>query len=110
MNFEAAVRAREGQRQFDGFSAEQQQIFSAGVEAFSAASAVALVANYDFRRHRRVLDVAGGTGSFLILILRRYPGLHATLFELPDACAIARQRPPPHRLGLAGLEEKFSRH
>jgi len=92
MNLEAAVRAGEGHRQFGGFSAEQQQIFSAGVEAFSAASAVALAATYDFGRHRRVLDVAGGTGSFLIPILRRYPGLQAALFELPGACAIARQR------------------
>jgi hypothetical protein len=90
MNLEAAVRAGEGQRQFGGFSAEQQQIFSAGVEAFSAASVVALAANYDFGRHRRVLDVAGGTGSFLIPILRRYPALQATLFELPGACAVAR--------------------
>jgi len=92
MNLEAAVRAGEGQRQFGGFSAEQQQIFSAGVGASSAASAVALAANYDFGQHRRVLDIAGGTGSFLIPILRRYPALQATLFELPGACAVARQR------------------
>ena len=92
MNLEAAVRAGEGQRQFGSFSAEQQEIFSAGVEASSAASAVALAANYDFGRHRRVLDIAGGTGSFLIPILRRYPALQATLFELPGACAVARQR------------------
>ena len=92
MNLEAAVRAGEGQRQFGGFSAEQQQIFSAGVEAFTAASAAVLAANYDFGRHRRVLDVGGGTGSFLIPILRRYPVLQATLFELPGACAVARQR------------------
>jgi SAM-dependent methyltransferase len=92
MNLEAAVRAGEGQRQFGGSTSEQQQIFSAGVEAFSAASAAALAANYDFGRHRRVLDVAGGTGSFLIPILQRYPALQATLFELPGACAVARQR------------------
>jgi hypothetical protein len=92
MNLEAAVRAGEGQRQFGCFSAEQQQIFSAGVEAFSAGSAAALAANYDFGRHRRILDVAGGTGSFLIPILRRYPALQATLFELPGACSVARQR------------------
>src|SRR5215831_16648348 len=91
-NLEAAVRAGEGQRQFGGFSAEQQQLFSAGVEAFTHASAAALAANYDFGRHRRVLDVGGGTGSFLIPILRRYSALQATLFELPGACAVARQR------------------
>lgn len=92
MNLEAAVRAGGGHRQFGGFSVEQQQIFSAGVEAFSASTAAALAAVYDFSRHRRVLDVGGGTGSFLIPILRRYPALQATLFELPGACAVAHQR------------------
>jgi SAM-dependent methyltransferase len=97
-NLEAAVRAGEGARQFGGFSDEQQQIFSAGVEAFTAGAAAALAAKYDFSRHHRVLDVGGGTGSFLIPILRRHPALQGTLFELPGACAVARQR-------LAGVPE-----
>jgi hypothetical protein len=91
-NLENAVRAGEGQRQFHGFSDEQQQIFSAGVEAFSAGAAAALAVNYDFGQHRRVLDVGGGTGSFLLPILRRHPALQGTLFELPGACAVARLR------------------
>ena len=92
MNFDNAVRAGEGQRQFSRFSEEEQQIFSAGVEAFSSGAATALAESYDFGHHRRVLDVGGGTGSFLISILRRYTGLQGTLFELPGACAVARQR------------------
>lgn len=91
-DLEAAVRAGEGQRQFGRFTEEEQQIFSAGVEAFSAGAAAALSASYDFGRHRRVLDVAGGTGSFLLPILRNHRLLTATLFELPGACAVARQR------------------
>ena len=92
LNFETAVRAGEGQRQFEHFTDERQKIFSTGVEALSASAAVALAANYDFDRHRRVLDVGGGTGSFLIAILRRFPAVQGTLFELPGACAVARQR------------------
>jgi hypothetical protein len=92
LNFETTVRAGEGQRQFELFTDAQQQIFSAGVEAFSAGSAAALAASYDFNQHHRVLDVGGGTGSFLIAILRRFPALQGTLFELPGACAVARQR------------------
>jgi hypothetical protein len=38
-NFESTVRAGEGQRQFSRFSDEEQQIFSAGVEAISAGAA-----------------------------------------------------------------------
>jgi hypothetical protein len=97
-NLEDAVRAGEGRTQFHRFSEEQQQIFSAGVEAFSAGAAAALAAAYDFGEHRRILDIGGGTGSFLIPILQRHPALRGTLFELAGACAVARQR-------LAGVPE-----
>src|SRR5262249_43513579 len=104
MNLETAVRGGEGQRQFHRFSDEQQQIFSAGVEAFTAGTAAALAANYAFNRHRRGLDLGGGTGSFLIPILRRHPALLATLFELSGTCAVARQRlarePDGARVGI----------
>jgi hypothetical protein len=89
---EDAVRAGAGQAKFGEFSAEEQQIFSAGVEAFSAATAASLAANYDFSRHRRLLDIGGGTGSFLLAVLRRHPALRGTLFELPGACEVARRR------------------
>jgi SAM-dependent methyltransferase len=86
-----AVRSGQGQAQFGKFDREQQQVFSAGVEALTAGVAAALATNYDFSRHRRLLDVGGGTGSFLLAALRRWPALHGTLYELPGACAVARQ-------------------
>jgi hypothetical protein len=70
---------------------EQQKIFSEGVEAFTAGPAHILAADYDFGRHRRLLDVAGGTGSFLVAILSANPGLEGTLFELPAVAAIAER-------------------
>jgi SAM-dependent methyltransferase len=87
-----AVRSGEGQAQFGKFDREQQQIFSGGVEALTAPVAASLAAAYDFSGHKRLLDVGGGTGSFLLAVLRRYPALRGTLFELPGACAVARQR------------------
>ena len=87
-----AVRSGEGQAQFGKFDREQQQIFSGGVEALTAPEAASLAAAYDFSGHKRLLDVGGGTGSFLLAVLRRYPALRGTLFELPGACAVARQR------------------
>jgi hypothetical protein len=89
---EDAVRAGEGQSKFGQFSTEEQLIFSAGVEAFSAATAAALAANYDFSQHHRLLDIGGGTGSFLLAILRQHAALRGTLFELPGACEVARRR------------------
>jgi hypothetical protein len=87
-----AVRTGSGQAQFGKFDKRQQEIFSAGVESFSGPGAAALAANYDFSRHRRVLDVAGGTGSFLVAVLKRHAHLRGTLFELPGPCAVARQK------------------
>jgi ubiquinone/menaquinone biosynthesis C-methylase UbiE len=92
LKLENAVRTGEGQSHFQGFSDDEQRIFSLGVESFSAPAAASLAESYDFGRHHRVLDVAGGTGSFLIAALRRHPALSGTLFELPGACAVARQR------------------
>ena len=87
-----AVRTGEGQAQFGGFSEEEQRIFSTGVESFTAPMAAALATAYEFGRHRRVLDVGGGTGSFLLAVLRRHSALEGTLFELAGASAVARHR------------------
>jgi ubiquinone/menaquinone biosynthesis C-methylase UbiE len=87
-----AVRTDQGQPRFGKFTREQQQIFSDGVEAVTTSAAMAVAASYDFGRHRSILDVAGGTGSFLVHVLRRNSSLKGTLFELPGACAIARQK------------------
>jgi hypothetical protein len=90
LKFEEAIRT--DQRilgEFD-FTEHEQEIFSKGVEAASAGDAQALAAGYDFSQHARLLDLGGGTGSFLIAVLGRHPHLKATLFELPAA---ARSHP-----------------
>jgi len=71
---------------------EQERIFAEGVEAITAGTAQALATTYNFSRHHRVLDLGGGTGSFLAAALRQYRGLDATLFETPAVASIARQR------------------
>jgi SAM-dependent methyltransferase len=90
--FAEAIRTDQGQPQFSKFTSHQQQMFSAAVEVFSAFGAAALAGSYDFGRHHRLLDIAGGTGSFLIAVLQHHNAVKGTLFELPGACAVARQR------------------
>jgi ubiquinone/menaquinone biosynthesis C-methylase UbiE len=90
--FAEAVRTDQRQPKFGKFTQQQQQVFSAGVEVFSAPGAAALATSYDFGRHHSVLDVAGGTGSFLVAVLRRHNTLKGTLFELPGASSVARQK------------------
>jgi SAM-dependent methyltransferase len=72
---------------------------SEGVEAITAGTAQVLPTRYDFSRHRRVLDLGGGTGSFLMAVLRRHPDLACTLFESPSVAAVARHRLAADSLG-----------
>ncbi|HKZ77890.1 MAG TPA: methyltransferase [Pyrinomonadaceae bacterium] len=90
MRLEEAIRT--DQTTFEGFTEEQQQLYSDGVEAITSGTAQALATAYDFSQHRRVLDLGGGTGSFLVAVLNRYSGLEGTLYELPPVAEIARQR------------------
>jgi len=69
----------------------QQRVFSAGVQALTAGAARSLAGGYDFGRHHQVLDVGGGTGSFLVAMLSAHPQLEGILFELPAVAVVARQ-------------------
>jgi len=61
---------------------------------------------YPMRRHRRVLDLGGGDGTFLLAALDRWPHLQAVSFDLPAVVEAARERlarrPPERRLELVG--------
>ena len=59
-----------------------------------------LADDYDWTTVRQVADVGGGTGSLLAEVLRRHPGLHGMLVDLPETAARARQHLA--RLGLGG--------
>ncbi len=89
MHLEASIRT--GQAAAGHLSEELVKIFSEGVEAITAGTAMALATTYDFSQHQRVLDLGGGTGSFLLAVLRNYSHLETTLFEQPDVAAVARQ-------------------
>ena len=74
------------------FTAEEQRLYTEGVEAITAGTARALAMTYDCTPHRRLLDLGGGTGSFLAALLHRYPALEGTFYDLPAVAALARQR------------------
>jgi len=58
---------------------------------------------YSLARHRCLLDVGGGDGSFLIQAAQSAPRLQLGLFDLPEVAEIAR-----HRLAGAGLAQRAS--
>lgn len=69
---------------------EDRRIFSEGVEALTAPTARALAGAVDWSGTDRLLDVGGGTGSFLRAILSNDESMEGTLFELPPVAKIAQ--------------------
>jgi hypothetical protein len=71
---------------------EDTRIFADGVEAITGGAAHALAAQPEIARARRLLDVAGGTGSFLAAAIAEHPSLEGTLVELPEVATVARDK------------------
>jgi demethylspheroidene O-methyltransferase len=57
---------------------------------------------YSFARHRRLLDLGGGDGSFLIAAAQQASGLQLELFDLPQVVEIARDK-----ISAAGLGRRI---
>ena len=79
--------------------AESVRAYSALMAATQPTVAADIFKAYPLRRHRRLMDVGGGSGAFLSLAGAHAPKLHLTLFDLP---AVTEQARP--RLGCAGLD------
>lgn len=60
---------------------------------------------YDFRRHRRVLDVGGGDGTFLRALARRHAEVQLMLFDLPGVISSAAAR-----FAAEGMQPRVSLH
>lgn len=80
----------------EGHSASDDHAATAAYSALMAASQAMVAAQvldaYPFSRHRRLLDVGGGDGTFLRAVAARTPGLELALFDLPPVAALADER------------------
>lgn len=63
---------------------------------------------YPLRRHRRLMDVGGGTGGFAIAAARRTPDLDAVTVDLPAVADLAARRVEaegaPDRVTAVGID------
>jgi SAM-dependent methyltransferase len=84
-------------------SPDLQRVASEGVEAVLAGPAHALPAAFDFGRHRRLLDIGGGTGSWSIAIARHYHHIQAAVLDVPATAELARSK-----VAAAGLDSRIS--
>ncbi len=59
---------------------------------------------HDFGAYRRVLDVGGNSGEFLLQLCRRHPALEGTVLDLPLVCEIGMEHllaePEYRRIGF----------
>jgi hypothetical protein len=71
-------------------SIEQAREIAARMHSHSLPAAIAAARNYDFEGIRRVVDVGGGSGCFMIAMAQAHPHLHCTVMELPTMCEVAQ--------------------
>jgi hypothetical protein len=65
--------------------------FVRGQHAGSLGPAALLARSHDFSGCSRLLDLGGGSGAFAIEAVKRYPGLSAVVFDLPQVVAVSEK-------------------
>jgi acetylserotonin O-methyltransferase len=63
--------------------------FLMGMQGQGLISSPAVVAAFDLHRFHRLVDLGGGTGHLSIAACRRYPELHAVVFDMPGTQNLA---------------------
>jgi demethylspheroidene O-methyltransferase len=75
--------------------------------------AVDILDAYPLQRHRCLLDIGGGDGSFAMSAVSRAPQLRAIVVDLPEVVALAQQRIDAGglagRIAVAGLDARVDR-
>jgi hypothetical protein len=91
---EGTPRVTGSGRAADGWAAGEIQIgqardIAASMHSHSLPAAIGAARSYDFAGIRRILDVGGGSGCFMIAFAQAHPDLTATIMELRSMCDIA---------------------
>lgn len=96
-----AFRTRQGVRPV--LDQAQTEAYESTVALVTAETAADLARTYDFGRHRRLLDVGGGYGTFVRPLLTAYGDLTATLIDLPEVARAVTEQAIP-RLTAIGAD------
>lgn len=101
----AALKLR-GMPYFDYLDTDPElaDAFNDAMTATSSLTTYASLSAYDFTRFRRIVDVGGGHGALLSMILRRAPQAQGVLYDLPSVVEGAETT-----LKAAGVADRCSR-
>jgi O-methyltransferase domain/Dimerisation domain len=80
---------------------EEAWIFNEAMAEMTRQAGNATVAAYDFNRFKTIVDVGGGNGALLSVVLSRCPGLNGTIFDIPSGTSDASEA-----LTTAGLSNR----
>jgi hypothetical protein len=72
---------------------DQNAIFNQAMQAKAHADVAAVLAGYDFAGHRRIADIAGGSGHLVAAVLAAHEDLTGVLFELPHVAETVTPTP-----------------
>ena len=84
---------------FAAMSAEEVARFFTGQHPYALLGGWKFAEAVDLGGHRHVLDVGGGSGGLSIALCQRWPGLRATVVELPSVVPVAERH--VREVGLA---------
>lgn len=82
----------------DALGSDRTSPYSALMSASQPLVSDEVLDAYSLKKHRCLLDVGGGEGTFLFAVAKRAPHLQLMLFDLPAVAERARQRFSAHGL------------
>lgn len=82
-----------------------ETVFQNAMSALSAQANRHLLAAYDFKRFRHIVDAGGGDGTNAIALARHYPELRTTVFESATVCGQAQAN-----IDSQGMADRVSTH
>jgi len=80
---------------------EEAAVFDEAMGSFTAMTAIAVAAAYDFSRMKKVIDLGGGQGALMAGILRANPDLRGVVFDMPRLAEGARRE-----IAASGLADR----
>lgn len=75
----------------EGLSGKTHRNFIMAMHTRALQRAPGLVEELDLTGRRQLFDAGGGPGTYSIYLVKRYPGLMATVFDLPQTIGITKE-------------------
>ena len=107
-----AANANVGLREFSGdeptlyerlaHDQRLERIFQDAMQSISVQANAMLVETLDLRDTKYLVDVGGGNGTNIMAFARKFPRLHAAVFDSPSVCDIAKSN-----MAAAGLGDRL---